>query len=57
MCTAGLTVAILGDPSQYPAFERSFGRPMAEAVAGLEELRVFEIELAEAARRLGSSVS
>ena len=57
VCTAGLLVALVGDPSQYPAFERSLGRPMGEAVEGWAELRPFQVELAEAARQLASSVS
>ena len=52
VCIAGFMVALLGDPSRYPAFERSLGRPMAEAVAGWVELRPFQVELVEEARRL-----
>lgn len=50
--TAGLTLGIVGDPAQYPAFEQAMGRTMAEAVAAWVELSTFEIELAEEARRL-----
>ena len=52
VCSAGFMVALLGDPARYPAFEQSLGRPMAEAVASWVELRPFQVELVEEARRL-----
>jgi Phosphotransferase enzyme family len=52
VCSAGFMVALLDDPSRYPAFERSLGRPMAEAVTGWVELWPFQVELVEEARRL-----
>ena len=52
VCSAGFTVALLGDPSRYPAFEQSLGRPLNEAVASWVELWPFQVELVEEARRL-----
>ena len=52
VCSAGFMVGLLGDPSRHPAFERSLGRPLGDAVASWVELRPFQVELVEEARRL-----
>jgi hypothetical protein len=54
--TAGLTMAIVGDPTQYPAFEHTMGCSMAEAVAAWAELSAFKFELVEEARRLSTEL-
>jgi hypothetical protein len=54
--TAGLTLAITGDPNQYSAFESAMGRTIGEAVAVWAELSTFEFELAEEARRLSTQL-
>lgn len=52
--TTGLTMAIVGDPTQYPAFEHTMGCSMAEAVAAWAELSSFRFELVEEARQLST---
>lgn len=54
--TAGLTMAIVGDPTQYAAFEEAMGCSMAQAVAAWVELSVFKFELVEEARRLSTEL-
>ena len=53
--TAGLTMDIVGDPTQYPAVELALGCSMPEAVAVWTELSTFKLQLVEEARRLLSS--
>jgi len=55
--TAGLTMAIVGDPTQYPVVELEMGCSMAEAVAAWAELSSFKFELAEEARRLSTQLN
>ncbi len=50
--TAGLTMAMVANPTEYPVFEQAMGLPMAEAVAAWAELSTFKFELVEEARRL-----
>jgi hypothetical protein len=50
--TAGLTMAMIADPTEYPAYEHAMGLSMAEAVAVWVELSTFTFELVEEARRL-----
>ena len=50
--TAGLTVSIVGDPTQYPALEQAMGRTMAEAVAAWSELFDFEHAQIDELRRM-----
>jgi hypothetical protein len=50
--TAGLTMSMIADATEYPAYEHAMGLPMAEAVAAWVEQSTFKFELVEEARRL-----
>jgi hypothetical protein len=52
--TAGLTMAIVGDPTQYPAMEHAMGQTMSEVATVWTEHSGFGFELAEEARRLST---
>jgi hypothetical protein len=54
--TAGLTMAMIADPTEHPAYEHAMDLSMAEAVAAWVELSTFKFELGEEARRLSTEI-
>jgi hypothetical protein len=52
--TVGLTMAIVGDPTQYPAMEHVIGQTMTEVATVWTKHSGFAFELAEEARRLST---
>ena len=54
--TAGLTFAIVGDPTEYQTYEQAMGKTMEESVAAWADLSTFNFELVEEARRLSAQL-